>query len=97
MPLQIFSAGSGIHPLRHCENPHGPYPCRGLPAFAFALHGRQRMLRIETATLTERAAHADELRGMVNSLQAGQGRETGGADKPKPTKRRRTEPEKACL
>jgi hypothetical protein len=42
MPLQIFSAGSGIHPLRHCENPHGPYPCRGLPAFAFALHGRQR-------------------------------------------------------
>ena len=29
----------------------------------------------------------------VTSLEAGQGRETGGADKPKPTKRRRTEPE----
>ncbi len=27
----------------------------------------------------------------VTSLEAGQGRETGGADKPKPTKRRRTE------
>lgn len=30
-------------------------------------------LRIEAATLTERAAHADELRGLVKSLQAGQG------------------------
>jgi hypothetical protein len=34
MHLQILSAGSGIHPLRHCENPYGLYPYRGLPAFA---------------------------------------------------------------
>ena len=34
MPLQIFSAGSGKHSLRHCENPSGPYVYRGLPAFA---------------------------------------------------------------
>ncbi len=47
-------------------------------------------LRIEVATLTERAAHADELRGLVKSLQAGQGRGAGGADKPKATRRRRT-------
>ena len=34
MPLQILSAGSGIHPLRHYDNPYGLYPSRGLPAFA---------------------------------------------------------------
>ena len=34
MPLQILSAGSGIHPLRHYDNPYGLYPYRGLPAFA---------------------------------------------------------------
>ena len=51
-------------------------------------------LRIEAATLTERAAHADELRGLVKSLQAGQGRGTAGsAGKKKPTKRRRTQPQ----
>ncbi len=53
-------------------------------------------LRIEAATLTERAAHADELRGLVKSLQAGQGRGVGGVDKPKATKRRRTQPEGLC-
>ncbi len=42
VPLQILSTGSGIHPLRHSENLHGLYPSHGLPAFAFALHGRQR-------------------------------------------------------
>ncbi len=46
MPLQIFSAGSGIHPLRHYENPHGPYPCRGLPAFAsLSMAGSVRALK----------------------------------------------------
>ncbi len=34
MPLQMFSAGSGKHSLRHCENPSGPYVYRRLPAFA---------------------------------------------------------------
>ncbi len=57
------------------------------------LRGQIEMLRIETATLTERAAHADELRGMVKSLQAGQGRGVGGAAKKKATTRRRTKPE----
>jgi len=51
-------------------------------------------LRIEPATLTERAARADELRSLVKSLQAGQGRGTSGsAGKKPPTKRRRTPPE----
>lgn len=50
-------------------------------------------LRIEAATLTERAAHADELRDMVKSLQTGQGRGGGGAAKKTATTRRRTKPE----
>lgn len=58
------------------------------------LRGQIEGLRIEVATLTERAAHAQELRGLVKSLQAGQGRRgVGGAAKKKVTPRRRTKPE----
>jgi len=42
--------------------------------------------------LAARAAHAEELRGLVKSLQAGQG-VGGAAVKPKATKRRRAQPE----
>ncbi len=43
-------------------------------------------LRIEATTLTERAVHADELRGVVQPLQAGQGR--GSAARPRRRQRR---------
>ncbi len=49
-------------------------------------------LRIEAATLAERAAHVNELRDLVKTLQTQQGRagETG-----KPTPRRKSAPKKA--
>ena len=49
-------------------------------------------LRIEVATLAERAAHVEELRGLVKTLQ-GQQSETGGGGKAKTTPRRRSKPE----
>ncbi len=42
-PLKIFSAGSGIHPLRHSGNLHGLYAYRGLPALAsLSMAGSER-------------------------------------------------------
>jgi len=49
-------------------------------------------LRIETATLTERAAHIEELRVLVKTLQERQ-RATEDAATAKKTTRRRTKPE----
>ena len=45
-------------------------------------------LRIEAATLTERAAHADELRAVLKTLQEQQGRaEDTGKTRAAPTRR----------
>jgi chromosome segregation ATPase len=46
-------------------------------------------LRVEAATLAERAAHVDELRQVLRSLQGSKGREGEAARKP----RRQTKPE----
>lgn len=48
-------------------------------------------LRIEAATLTERAAHVEELRVLVKTLQGQGGAEDAGATKK--TTRRRSKPE----
>ncbi len=58
------------------------------------LRGQIEGLRIEAATLAERATHAEELRGLVKCLQAGQGRgASGAAVTKKATTRRWTQPE----
>jgi len=57
------------------------------------LRNQVEKLRIEAATLTERAAHVDELRVLVKTLQGQQG---GGGDagiKKKATPKRRSKPE----
>jgi len=59
------------------------------------LRGQIETLRIEAATLSERARHADELRDLAKSLQEGKGRGLGTSEtKKKTTRRRRTEPER---
>jgi chromosome segregation ATPase len=57
-----------------------------------ALRGQIEALRIEAATLTERASHMDELRAMFKALQEQQGRgeDTG---KPRAASKRRARPE----
>jgi predicted ribosome quality control (RQC) complex YloA/Tae2 family protein len=56
------------------------------------LRGRIEALRIEAATLTERASHVDELRAMFKTLQEQQGRGEATA-KPRAAAKRRSRPE----
>jgi hypothetical protein len=57
-----------------------------------ALRAQIEALRIEAATLTERASHVDEMRAMFKALQEqqGKGEDTG---KPRVAAKRRTKPE----
>jgi chromosome segregation ATPase len=56
------------------------------------LRGQIEALRIEAATLTERASHVDELRAMFKALQEQQGREEESG-KPRAAAKRRAKPE----
>ena len=76
MPLQIFSAGSGKHSLRHCENPSGPYTYRGLPAFAsLSMAGSERDIRPTLDFKTMKSAYAT-IKGfeVMRALKKGQAR-----------------------
>jgi DNA repair exonuclease SbcCD ATPase subunit len=58
-----------------------------------ALRGQIEALRIEAATLTERAAHVEELRTLVKTLQGQPGRGGEAGPKKKTTPRRGSKPE----
>ncbi len=52
MPLHMPYAGYwNLQPLRHFGHTPGLYAYRGLPAFAFALHGRQRWRLLTRRTI----------------------------------------------